>query len=269
MPAFDPLTKSHVTVIGNPAASRTLVFVHGFGTDQHAWDAVAAAFLPEYRVVLFDTAGAGQFAPEAFESSKYISLKGFVQDLIDICATLKLSNAILIGHSVGAMIGALATLQQPGFFSKLVMIGASPRYMDDDNYVGGFTKADIDNVFSSMAEKYHEWVLGFAPHMMGNPHRTELADYLATTLSAIPPKTALTIAHAIFNSDVRAEIAKIAIPTLLIQAQQDSAVPLDVAHYLHRHIAGSTLNVINASGHLPHISAPDAVVAAIQNFLAD
>lgn len=267
--ALDPLTKNHVTVIGNPAAHTTLVFVHGFGTDQHAWNEVVADFLPEYRVILFDNAGAGQFVAEAFAPAKYINLSGFVQDLLDICATLKLHNVILMGHSVGAMVAALASIQKPEHFSKLVMIGASPRYMDDANYVGGFTKADIDNVFSAMAEKYHEWALGFAPHMMGNPDRSELSDYFATRLTAIPPHTALTIAHALFDADCRAQLPQIAIPTLLIQAQHDPAVPLAVAQYLHRHIPGSTLNVINARGHLPHISAPDVVIAAIRKFIAD
>jgi sigma-B regulation protein RsbQ len=267
VPAVDPLTRSHVTITGNPTASRTLIFIHGFGTNQHAWDQVVARFLRDYRVILFDNAGAGQFDPAAFDPAKYISLSGFVQDLLDICVTLKLRNAILIGHSVGAMIAALASLQKPEYFSKLVMIGASPRYMDDENYVGGFSKADIDNVFSAMAEKYQGWVSGFAPLMMGNPGRSELSDYFAATLNAIPPKTALTIAHAIFNSDHRAEISRITLPTLLIQAQQDPAVPLEVAQYLHRHIRSSTLNVIDASGHLPHISAPNLVSETIQKFL--
>jgi sigma-B regulation protein RsbQ len=265
--AFDPITKNNVTVAGNPDAAATMIFVHGFGTDQSSWREVAAAFARDYRLVLFDNTGAGRSRPEAFVQHRYLNLRAYAEDLLDICAALQFKDAVLVGHSVGAMIGLLAAIRRPQHFSRLVLIGASPRYLDDEGYHGGFTKSDIDELYSTMTHSYSTWAKNFAPLVMGNPDSPHLAQQFAETIKTIPPNHALTVLCSIFQSDHRGDLDKLTLPTLLIQAREDIAVPLAVAEYLNRHIAGSRLAVIEATGHLPHISAPAAVIKAMRGFL--
>jgi sigma-B regulation protein RsbQ len=264
---IDPIKKNNVTVTGNLHAESTIIFVHGFGTDQTAWEHVAKTFLAEFRLILFDNVGAGKSAAEAFAQHRYLNLLGYVNDLLDICEALQLADTILVGHSVGGMIGVLAAIEKPHFFSKLVLIGASPRYLDDENYHGGFSESDLNAVYRTMISDYKQWVDNFASQAMDNPDRPCLALYFAATIKSIPFDFALTIICSIFQSDHRAALCKLDKPTLLIQSKQDFAVPLEVAEFMQQNIKGSRLSVINAKGHLPHISAPDIVTAAIDNFI--
>ena len=263
----DPLVKNNVKVTGNLAAERTMVLVHGFGTDQTAWRDIMAPYLADYRVILLDNVGAGKSPPAAFVQHHYLDLRRYVADLLDVCAVLQVEQAVLVGHSVGAMISALATLQQPARFSRLVMIGASPRYLNDTGYHGGFSADDLNGLYSAMRNSYTQWADQFAPTVMRNEDRPGLARHFADSIKAIPQERALTVLCSIFQSDHRADIAKLRIPTLLVHAQDDVAVPMEVAHYLHAHITGSELAVVPVSGHLPHISAPGQVLAAMRDFV--
>ncbi len=265
----DPLARNNVHVVGNTESGRTLVFVHGFGTDQCAWHAVARPFLKDHRVVLLDNVGAGGAAPDAVVQHRYLNLRSYATDLLEVCRALRIKDAVLVGHSVGAMIGILAANTEPGRFSRLVLIGASPRYLDEPGYHGGFAKSDLDALYSAVSTGYREWADHFAPLAMGNSDRPQLAQYFATTLKSIPAQHAFTVLCSIFQSDHRQDVRALDKPTLLIQAQHDVAVPSEVAAYLHREIRGSRMAIIDATGHLPHISAPDAVIASMRDFIAE
>ncbi len=262
-----PITRNNVTVVGNPTAAQTLVFVHGLGNDQTAWRAVAEPFKADFRIVLLDNVGAGKSDPQAFQQHLYLNLRHYATDLLEVCDALALNSVILIGHSAGAMMGALAALSRPELVARLVMIGASPRYLDDGSYRGGFTKQDVDALYQQVMHGGPGWVDSFAPAMMGNADRPELTIRFADALNAIPPDRILTVLCSILQSDHRQDIARLTTPTLIVQSSNDNAVPLGVAEYLHKAIAGSRLMLIDADGHLPHISAPDRVVAAITPFL--
>lgn len=264
---FAPLVKNNVSVTGNLASEHTMVFVHGFGTDQTAWRDVSAPFLADFRVILLDNVGAGQSPPEAFVQHHYLDLQRYASDLLEICTVLQVKDAVLVCHSVGAMIGVLAATQQSKHFSRLVLIGASPRYLNDVGYHGGFTEDDLNGLYSAMRTSYSEWADQFAPTVMQNEDRPTLAQHFAATIKSIPPDRALTVLCAIFQSDHRADVQKLRLPTLLIHANDDRAVPMDVANYLHKNIPGSELVVIPVSGHLPHISAPAEVLAVMRGFV--
>lgn len=268
MTATDPLTRNAVTVTGNSRAAQDIVFVHGFGTEQSVWGEVAAAFADQYRLVLFDNVGAGRSLPEAFVQHRYLGLHQYASDLLDIGSTLQLRDAILVGHSLGAMIGVLAAIKVPARFAKLVLIGASPRYLDDGDYHGGFTMPALNDLYQAVMLDYAGWADRFASSAMANEHQPNLARRFAATMKTIPKERALTVLCSIFQSDHRAEVSRIDRPTLLIQASDDIAVPLEVAEFLHRTINGSRLTLIDATGHLPHVSAPQQVIAAMRDFLA-
>lgn len=269
MNSVDPLARNNVTIAGNLEAGCTMVFVHGFGTDQTAWKDVAASFAADFRIVLLDNVGAGKSDPAAFVQHHYLNLHAYAADLLEVCAALKLDSAILVGHSLGAMACLLAATKSPSRFSRLVLIGASPRYRNQEGYQGGFAKSDLDQIYHAVSERYQEWAESFAPIAMGNPDRPNLAQYFAETLKAIPSDRTLTVLCSIFQSDHRADLPKLTLPTLLIQSREDVAVPLAVAEYLNQHIKGSRLSVIDAVGHLPHVSAPAEVVAAMREFLGE
>jgi len=269
MTDIDPIRRNNVKVVGNPQAQTALVFVHGFGSDQRAWSSVAAAFLADYRVVLLDNVGAGGSDPAAFAQHRYLNLRRYGSDLVEVCDALALDRPVLVGHSMGAMICALATLERPGLARQLVMIGASPRYVDVDDYLGGFSREDVDAIYSSVTSSYSAWADGFAAASMAHGDRPTLGSEFAQSIKSIPPDRALTMLCSIFQSDHREDIARLEVPTLVLQTRQDIAVPLAVAEYLNRRIRGSRLEIIDTEGHLPHVSAPGLVARAIRHFITE
>lgn len=268
MNALDPLIRNHVTVCGNPDALQTIVFSHGFGTDQTAWSALVEALGGRYRIVLFDHVGQGQSAPGAFEQHCYLNLDRYATDLVEVCDRLKLTEAIAVGHSMGAMICLLASLQKPGVFSRLVLLCASPRYRNDGDYFGGMSEEEFGRTYRAIYENYPEWASAYAPMAISDEHPAHFTKAFAAGLAAIPQENVLTIACSVLQSDYRAVLPKVQVPTLIIQPSADVAVPREVAEYLHTHIRGSELRVIEARGHLPHITTPDEVLHPIEDFLA-
>lgn len=261
--------KNNVSIEGNLNAPETLIFAHGFGTDQNSWEKVKEAFAADYRLVLYDNIGAGKSDPNAYSPIKYNVLQTYADDLLAIIEDLALKDVKVIAHSVSSMITVIAANKKPQLFSKLVLIGASPRYLNDESvgYIGGFTQSVLDEMYETMTTNYYAWVSGFSAAAMANPEQPQLGESFARTLGSIRPDMALSVAKVIFESDVRNELALVKIPTLLIQSDADIAVPNEVAEYLHQKIANSKLINVNATGHFPHISAPQEVIKAIKTFV--
>ncbi len=259
------LERNNVKILGN--GDRTLVFAHGFGSAQSAWRHQVAAFEPNFRIVLFDHVGAGESDFTAYSPRRYSSLYSYAEDLLDLCAELKLTECILVGHSVSGMVSLLAALVEPQLFSQLIFVGASPRYLNDRGYVGGFDQSDLDALYAAMSSNYYAWASGFAPLAMGNPDKPELAQEFAKTLAAIRPDIAQAVARVIFESDHRQELPRLQVPTLILQSSNDIAVPLEVGKYMADKISQSQLINIDAQGHLPHLSAPDVVTKELASCL--
>ncbi len=259
------IQRNRVTLRGR--GEQTLLFAHGFGSDQTAWRHQVAAFESNYRVVLFDHVGAGRSDFSAYSPNRYSSLYSYADDLLELCAELKLDSCILINHSVSCMVGLLAALVEPQRFSRLVFINGSPRYLNAPGYWGGFEQADLDALYAAMAANYYAWCSGFALTVMSNPERPELATEFAQTLAAIRPDISQAVARLIFQSDHRAELSHLSVPTLILQASDDIAVPASVGRYLAEHIPHACLVPIAARGHLPHLSAAEAVTSAITEYL--
>jgi len=259
--------KHNLTVLNPDKKNKTIIFANGFGTDQSAWDRVAPAFESDYRIIKFDNVGAGKSDPELYSPNKYDNLFSYADDLIDLCKEAEVHDAVMVGHSVSGMIGTLAAIRQPELFSKLVLVGASPRYLNDDDYVGGFDQEALNSLYQAMATNYFAWVSGFATVVMANTDRPYLAESFARTLSTIRPDIAQSVAKVIFQSDHRSDIGKLGRPMLLLQTKHDVAVPIEVAQFLNENIKNSVLHIVDAEGHFPHISAAENVIFEIQNFL--
>ncbi|MDI3282430.1 alpha/beta hydrolase [Polyangium sp. 15x6] len=250
------------------AGETTIVLAHGFGTDQTAWRHQAPTLAERHRVLLFDHMGAGRSDLSAYSPRRYQSLRSYAIDLLLLLEELALEDVVYVGHSMSGMIGLLAAVEEPSRFRKLVLLGASPRYLDDVGYEGGFKRADLDGLYRAMQTNFHAWASGFAPIVTGNPDRPDLARDFAASLGALRPDIALTVARVIFESDHRGDLPKLAHPTLVLQSQADVAVPISVGTYLASHIPRAELQVLDATGHMPHWSAPEQVTRAILSFAA-
>ncbi|HLM35836.1 MAG TPA: alpha/beta hydrolase [Gaiellaceae bacterium] len=261
------LERNNVTVSG-VRGGQPMVFAHGFGCDQNMWRYVAPAFEDEYRVVLFDSVGAGKSDTSAYSRARYGSLDGYAEDALEILHELELRDTIFVGHSVSAMVGVLAAKREPERLASLILIGPSPRYIDDGDYVGGFTREDIEGLLESLESNYLGWSAAMAPVIMGNADRPELGEELTNSFCRTDPKIAQHFARVTFLSDNRSDLAGVEIPALVLQCSDDPIAPLAVGEYVHGSLSQSELVVLNATGHCPNLSAPDETVAAMKEFLA-
>jgi sigma-B regulation protein RsbQ len=246
-----------------------MIFAHGFGCDQNMWRYVAPAFADDHRVVLFDHVGAGGSDLSAYDPERHGSLAGYARDVVDICAALDLRDAVFVGHSVSAMIGVLAAAQAqaPERIGALVLVGPSPRYIDDDDYTGGFSRADIEELLESLNSNFLGWSSAMAPVIMGNADRPELGEELTASFCRTDPDLAERFARVTFLSDNRADLATVQVPTLVLQCSEDAIAPQAVGEYVHRSIPGSRWHQLAATGHCPNLSAPEETIAAIRAFL--
>ncbi|MEP6679341.1 MAG: alpha/beta hydrolase [Betaproteobacteria bacterium] len=260
-----PTARNNVRINGR--GDRTMMFAHGFGCDQNMWRFVSPAFEDRFRTILFDHVGAGGSDLGAYDAAKYSALSGYVDDVVEIARDLDLQNAIFVGHSVSAMIGILASIKAPGLFERLVLIGPSPRYIDDRDYVGGFSAAQIDELLEFLSANYMGWSSTMAPTIMGNPERPELAEELTNSFCRTDPEIAKAFARVTFMSDNRDDLAHVKARTLVLQCSDDVIAPMQVGEYVHRNIAGSKLVVMRATGHCPNLSAPAETIAAIEAFI--
>jgi sigma-B regulation protein RsbQ len=262
------LTRHHVSVTGR-ADGPALVFAHGFGCDQHMWRWVAPAFRDDFRVVLFDHAGAGQADPAAYDEERHASLQGYADDVVEICRELGITDGVFVGHSVSSMIGVLADAAAPELFDRLVMVGPSPRYIDDEGYVGGFSEPDVRELLESLESNYLGWSSAMAPVIMGTPERPELGGELTESFSRTDPQIARRVAEVTFPSDHRADLHRVHTPTLVLQCTHDAIAPVSVGEYVAEAMPNATLVMLDATGHCPNLSAPEETTAAIQPFIRD
>jgi sigma-B regulation protein RsbQ len=262
----DVLVRNNVSVAGNPAG-RPMLFAHGFGCDQNMWRFVSPAFEDRYRTIVFDYVGAGGSDLAAYDDERYSTLDGYATDVVEICEALDLTDVVFVGHSVSAMVGVLAAARAPERFGALVLIGPSPRYINDGDYVGGFTEDDIAGLLASLDSNYLGWSSAMAPAIMGNPDRPELGAELTASFCRTDPEIQKRFARVTFLSDNRPDLAKVDLPAIVLQCSDDIIAPDIVGQYVHRQLRGSRLVKLEASGHCPNLSAPEETAAAITAFL--
>jgi sigma-B regulation protein RsbQ len=263
----DIIARNNVRVFGR--GTQPMLFAHGFGCDQNMWRFVTPAFEDRYRIVLFDYVGSGKSDVKRYDPERYASLEGYAQDVLDVCRALDLKNVIFVGHSVSTMIGVLAANAEPERFARLVLVGPSPRYINDPpDYVGGFERADIEGLLETMEKNYIGWANFLAPAIMKNPEHPELSAELEASFCSTDPVIARGFAEATFFADNRADLAAVRVPSLIMQCSDDMIAPLAVGDYISEALPGSTLRVMAATGHCPHMSHPDETIAVIREYLA-
>lgn len=260
------LRRNNVRVFGR--GTQPMLFAHGFGCDQNMWRFIAPAFEDDYRIVLFDYVGSGKSDLSAYDPSRYATLEGYTEDVLDICHALDLHDVIFVGHSVSSMVGVLAANREPERFAELILVSPSPRYINDDGYVGGFERAEIEGLLDLMDKNYIGWANFLAPVVMKNDDRPELTQELQNSFCSTDPTIARRFAEATFFADNRGDLAAVAVPSLILQCAEDAVAPVEVGTYMQRAMPGSTLHLMQATGHCPHMSHPDETIEAIQSYLA-
>lgn len=256
----------NVRVVGS--GEKILVLAHGFGTDQSAWQRIVPLFAPYYRIILYDLVCAGSVNPDYFDFRRYTTLDAYVDDLLNILDALGVDRCAYVGHSISATIGILASIRRPELFSKLILIGASPRFLNDKDYHGGFEQGEIEKVFSAMEANYEAWVSGFAPLAVGADVPTAVREF-SRTLFNMRPDISLFVCRTVFNSDLRGVLGLVKVPCCVIQTAKDMSVPASVAEYLKTHLGGrTTIEILKTEGHLPHLSAPALLAQVLRRALS-
>lgn len=258
--------RRHAVSESGPADAPTLLFAHGFGCDQGMWQAAASRF-PDYHTVLFDLVGFGDSDLGAYEPDRYRTLDGHAADVLELCRALDRTDIVFIGHSVSAMIGVLVVNQAPELFDGLVMVGPSPCYLEDGDYHGGFTRADIDQMLDGVEADFFAWSATMAPVIAGNPDRPDYGQTLTATFCRSDPDAARQFARATFLSDNRRDLRDVRVPTLIMQCAEDPIAPTAVGEYVHSQIPDSRIVYLEARGHCPNLTAPDETAREIRAFL--
>ncbi len=261
------IKRNNVKVFGK--GSQPMLLAHGFGCDQNMWRFITPAFEDNYKIVLFDYVGSGHSDIKAYNPERYSDLNGYAQDILDICDALELSQVIFVGHSVSSMIGLIAGIKQPEFFDRMVFIGPSPCYINNNEYKGGFQKEEIDELITTMEQNYIGWSNFLAPVIMKNLDRPELAAELNESFCSTDPVIARKFAEVTFYSDNRDDLSKFSLPSLIMQCSEDIIAPAEVGEYLHERLNHSTLVLLKATGHCPHLSAPAETIEVMKNYLAN
>ena len=259
-------TRNDVRVSGTSGA-RSMVFAHGYGCDQSMWRLITPDYAADHQIVTFDHVGFGNSDLGAYDAARYDSLRGYAADVVEVLRDLELTDVVFVGHSVSAMIGVLAHAMAPGLIGAMVMVGPSARYVDDDDYVGGFSRAEIRQLLESLDANHLGWSTAMAPVIMGNADRPDLVEELTSSFCRTDPDVARQFARLSFLSDNRADLPGVDVPTLVLQCAEDVIAPETAGRHVADHVAGSTFIQLAATGHCPHLSAPEETSAAIRAWL--
>jgi sigma-B regulation protein RsbQ len=259
------LQRNNIKISG--AGQRPMLFAHGFGCDQNMWRWVVPAFEGDFRTLIFDHVGAGGSDLAAFSPDKYQSLDGYAADVVEICRELDLKDVVFVGHSVSSMIGVLAARLASELFESLILIGPSPRYIDEAGYKGGFSGAQIEELLEFLDSNHMGWSAAMAPVIMGNADRPELGEELTNSFCRTDPVIAKHFARTTFMSDNRADLPHVSTRCLVLQCSEDVIAPREVGQYVHEHLPNSRFVLMQATGHCPNLSAPAETIAAIRSFV--
>ncbi|MBB6453124.1 sigma-B regulation protein RsbQ [Salirhabdus euzebyi] len=260
------LTRNNVTVKGE--GEQPIIFASGFGFDQTVWSSVSNSFEQDFQIIQYDYVGFGDSDIAAYDQAKYSTLSGYVSDLLEIFDELKINNAIFVGHSIGSMIGILASTKRPELFSKLVLIGPSPYFLNEPpTYYGGFDKDDLDHLIDMMEKNYLEWVSNIAPTITNDPNRLDVTMDIEDRFYANNPTITRQFAEVIFFGDNRPFLPKVTVPSLIIQCSNDVFVPDSVAEYMKVNLPNATITYSNSIGHCPHLSHPEKTVKLIKEYI--
>lgn len=259
---MDILLRNNVKVEGQ--GKQTIVFVHGYGCDQNMWRFVAPQFQSDHRIVHFDLTGMGQSDLAAYDFSAYRTLHRHAKDMVDILEALNVTDCVAVGHSVGGTIASLAAYQAPARIKGLALVSPSPFFMNDGAYTGGFDRETLDGLVDLMEQNFFGWTEEVTPIIGGD---ATVSDELSQSFCRTDPDIAKHFGRVTFLSDHREDMKNVTTPAIIIQCRNDLLAPVSVGTWLVENMQNGQLDIIDATGHCPHLSDPESTVQSIRNFL--
>lgn len=259
-------TNMKARLIGS--GKETIILAHGYGGDQSVWDKILPNLMSNYQILLFDWSFSGAVRDQSlFDADKYSSYEAFADDLIALLDEMKLDSSIFVGHSMSGIIGCIASVKRPNLFNRLILVASSPRFINLEDYVGGFEMTDIEQMFQNIGENYGIWSSGFA-RIAVDPSDPPSVEKFEKSLKRMGVEVALPLAKTVFLSDYRGILEKVVTPCTIIQCKIDFAVPNSVAIFMHTNIKGaSTVEIINTRGHFPQLTAHEEFLNVIHRVL--
>lgn len=261
----DIISRNYINRLGK--GNEPMMFAHGYGCDQNMWRFITPAFEKDYDIILFDHVGSGNSDEHAYDFEKYNDLNGYADDIVEICEVLKLEKVTFIGHSVSSIIGALAAAKRPELFKALILIGPSPCYINNDEYYGGFSKQNIDELIETLESNYLGWSSSITPVIAGTPNKSEFSEELHNSFCRMNPKIAKHFARVTFLGDNREDLSKVSVPALIIQSNPDIIAPVEVGKFVNKKIPNSSFTQLDSPGHCPHLTAPEQTIKAMKFYL--
>ncbi|KAI3443842.1 hypothetical protein Pfo_000507 [Paulownia fortunei] len=262
----DLATAMNARVVGS--GKETIVLVHGYGGDQSVWDKILPYLAARHRVVVFDWCFSGAVKdPSLYDAVRYSSYDAFAEDLISIVDEMKLESSVFVGHSMSGLIGCIASIKRPDLFRRLVLVGATPRLINLEDYEGGFEMSEIEQLFSSIESNFEQWASSFASLAVDASDPVSIEKF-GNCLKRMRPEVALSLAKTVFLSDYRDILEKVVTPCDIIQTRNDIVVPNSVPKYMQSKIKGKCeMYIIDTEGHFPQLTAHIQFVEVLDRIL--
>lgn len=251
---MQPVQLLSATIQGD--GPNTIVFGNGLSTTQQVWSQMLTYLPADWRVVRFDYVGTTPATSAHWDATRYQTYAGHAEDLRALLQRLDAQRLLFVGHSMSGMIGAIAETTSPGLVSELFMIGASPSYVNRDDYHGGFSTEDVDGLLRSVDADLAAWMAGFGPMALGRDAAASHLIEFRDALLALRPDIGRTLLRSIFTSDNRDVVPRLTCPVSVVQCADDVAVPTVVGEWLAARTNCVLHEVLPVSGHLPHLTHP-------------
>jgi sigma-B regulation protein RsbQ len=234
---------------------RTLVAHGGWAGSWELWTEPFSILSKSWRTVAYDHRGSGATIAPA----ESIALETLVDDLFAVLDALAIETCVLAGESSGAAVVLSAALQQPQRFNGLVLVDGlyhRPAPAGPEPFVLGL-QAD----FAATVGRFVDMCV-----LDSEPHSAAIRRWGRQILSRSPVASAIRLYECLYGLDLRADVTRIAQPTLIVHGDGDALVPLAAAQWLAAAMPNAHLHVVHGAGHVPTVTRPAEVAAAINRF---
>jgi 3-oxoadipate enol-lactonase / 4-carboxymuconolactone decarboxylase len=246
----------HVQVSGPPGAP-ALLLLHSLGASLHVWDPQAEALALSFRVIRPDMRGHGltSVTPGPYD------IAALARDAIGVLDALGVARAHVAGLSIGGLLAQSVAAQAPERVASLILCDTAMSLPPPDLWMQRAATVRAQGMPALVDSVMARWVM---PAFMDSAPARGLRAMLLRT----DPEGYAGAAEAIAAADLTAQTSALKVPALVLVGEHDPATPVASAEVLTRAITGSALRVLADAAHIPTIEQPEAVTAAMRDFLS-
>jgi pimeloyl-[acyl-carrier protein] methyl ester esterase len=250
---------------GAVSAGAPLVCLHGWGMNLRVFDALRDALASERDSWAIDLRGHGLSQWDA-------SRADFATQVSDILAVLP-ERCVLLGWSLGAKLALELTLRAPERIAALVLVAASPRFAQSDDWPHGMDAQAMRAFRAVLAQDWQRTLNDFIWLQLRGSRNAEAAQLriqqALATHGAPHPEALQRGMELLGNVDLRSRMSEVTQPTLLIAGQHDRVTPPGASRWMSEELPDARLVTVPRAGHAPFVSHHDEVLAALRGFLAE